>query len=46
VELEVEGREVSVITPESPVGAALMDQKQGGTYSFRAGSVGKILGVK
>ena len=46
VELEVEGREVSVVTPESPVGAALLDQKQGGTYSFRTGSEGKIIGVK
>jgi hypothetical protein len=46
VEVDVEGREVSVITPESPVGAALLDKKQGASYSFRAGSLGKILGVK
>ena len=45
VELAVEGREITVITPESPVGAALLDKKQGETFSFRAGSSGKILSV-
>ncbi len=45
VEVIVEGREVTVITPESPVGAALLDKEPGDTYSFRAGSTGKILSV-
>jgi len=46
VEVEVDGREVSVITGESPVGAALLENVQGGTYSFRAGAEGKILRVE
>ncbi len=41
-EVEIDGREVTVITPESPLGAALMGKKQGATYSFRAGAAGKI----
>jgi hypothetical protein len=46
VEVTVEGRDVTVITPESPVGAALLDKKQGDTYSFRAGSSGKIPSIE
>ncbi len=45
IELEVEAREVTVITPESPVGAALLGKKKGQTYSFRAGMEGKIRSV-
>ena len=45
VEVTVEGREVTVITPESPVGAALLDKNEGDTYSFRVGSTEKILNV-
>jgi hypothetical protein len=45
VEVRVEGREITVITPESPVGSALLDKKQGETYSFRAGLIGKIISV-
>jgi transcription elongation GreA/GreB family factor len=41
-EVEVDGREITVITPESPVGAALMGRRPGETYSFRAGMTGKI----
>ena len=41
-ELEVDGREITVITPESPVGAALNGKKQGQGYAFRAGAAGKI----
>jgi hypothetical protein len=41
-ELEVDGREITVITPESPVGAALVGKRQGDAYSFRAGMAGKI----
>jgi len=41
-ELEVDGREITVITPESPVGASLMGRRQDEAYSFRAGMAGKI----
>jgi hypothetical protein len=44
-ELHVDGRDVTVITPESPVGAALFQKKKGDKFSFRAGSFGKILSV-
>jgi hypothetical protein len=44
-DLVVEGRKVTVITPVSPVGAALLERRQGDVFSFRAGSAGKILGV-
>ena len=46
VELGIEGCEGTVITPESPVGASLLDKKEGDDFSFRSGSVGKILSVK
>lgn len=46
IELNIEGREVNIITPESPIGAALLDKKQGDSFSFRAGSTGKIVLVK
>jgi hypothetical protein len=44
-ELAVEGRDVTVITPESPVGAALLGKRSGDSYSFRAGLTGNILTV-
>jgi len=44
-ELCVDGRDVTVVTPSSPVGAALLDKRQGEKFSFRAGSSGKILSV-
>lgn len=46
VELMIDGQEVTVITPDSPVGAALLEKTTGMTYSFRAGSEGKILSVE
>ena len=46
IELTIDGHEVTVITPESPVGAALADKLQGDTFSFRAGSSLKILRVE
>lgn len=46
VELTVEGRDITVITPESPVGAALLDKRQGEAYSFRPGEEGEILSVE
>jgi hypothetical protein len=45
IDLMIENREVTIITPESPVGAALLDQKQNDSFSFRAGSSGKIRSV-
>lgn len=46
VELNLDGREITVITPESPVGAALLDKRPGEVYSFRAGVDGEILSVE
>ncbi|MEN8254971.1 MAG: transcription elongation factor GreAB [Verrucomicrobiota bacterium] len=46
IDLAVEGREVTVITPESPVGTALLDRQPSDTFSFRAGVEGKILRVE
>jgi hypothetical protein len=45
IDLMIEGREVTIITPESPVGAALLDKTQGDSFSFRAGVSGKIQAV-
>ncbi len=42
IELSVNGREITVITPESPVGAALTGKRQGERYAFRAGAEGII----
>ena len=46
IEVEMDGETISVITPESPVGAALLDKKSGDTYSFRAGMEGEIRRVE
>ena len=46
LELDVDGREVTVITSASPVGAALLNKKAGETYSFRAGAEGCVLAVE
>ena len=46
LEIEVDGCEITVITPESPVGAALLEKNQGEVYSFRAGIAGRILAVE
>ncbi len=45
-EVKVSGQTITVITPESPVGCALMGKMQGERYSFRAGSEGTILEVE
>ena len=45
-EICVEDRQITVITPESPVGGALLGKKQGKNYSFRAGAEGSILNVE
>lgn len=44
-EVQVDGREITVITPESPVGGALVGKCAGDVYSFRAGMEGVILSV-
>lgn len=44
--VEVDGREITVITPESPVGTALQDKTSGDVYSFRAGAEGTVLSVE
>jgi hypothetical protein len=46
IELVVDDQEVTVITPESPVGAALVDKEPGDTFSFRTGISWKILYVE
>jgi len=45
-EVKVSGETITVITPESPVGCALMGKTQGERYSFRSGSEGAILEVE
>ncbi len=45
-EVDVDGTIVTVITPESPVGAALAGKSEGERYSFRAGSEGIVRQVK
>jgi hypothetical protein len=45
-EVELDGCEVTVITPESPVGSALLGKRQGEAYSFRAGMEGEIRSVE
>lgn len=46
IELMIDGVEITVITPESPVGSALLDKQVGADFSFRAGSSGKVLRVE
>lgn len=46
IELHAEGHDITVITPESPVGAALMNKREGETYSFRSGMEGMVLSVE
>ncbi len=45
-EVKADGREITVITPESPVGAALTGKTEGDAYSFRKGAIGRILRVE
>jgi len=45
-EIEEAGRTITVITPESPLGAALLGRSKDETYSFRAGMEGIILHVE
>ena len=45
-EVQMGGREVAVITPESPVGAALQGKREGETYAFRAQETGTIIHVE
>ncbi|MBT8045665.1 MAG: hypothetical protein KJN67_00735 [Pontiella sp.] len=46
VEVMDDEREITVITPESPVGAALLGRKAGAGYSFRTGMEGRIMRVQ
>ena len=41
-EIKYEGRTVTVITPESPVGAALLGKSEAEPYSFREGAEGRV----
>lgn len=45
-ELNIDGQEVTVITPESPVGSALIEKAEGDTFSFRADTSWQILHVE
>lgn len=45
-EVTVDGRVITVITPESPVGGALLGKRVDDAYSFRAGMEGRIVWVK
>ena len=44
-EVTVDGRQISVITPESPLGSALMGNIEAGFFSIRTGMEGIILEV-
>lgn len=45
IEVVVDGKRITVITPESPVGKVLIGNIEAGLYSFRAGKEGIILKV-
>ena len=45
-EVKVGGQTITVITPESPVGAALMGRVKNETYSIRPGAQGTVLSVE
>ena len=44
-EVVVDGRPITIITPESPLGETLMGNVEAGFFSFRAGMEGIILDV-
>lgn len=49
LEVELDGEEITVITPEAPLGAALMEKKAGMKFMFGSGRdavSGKILAVE
>ena len=43
--VKADGKKITVITPDSPVGKALMGNVEAGSFSFRPGVEGIILGV-
>ncbi|MEE9367699.1 MAG: hypothetical protein V3V05_02430 [Pontiella sp.] len=45
-EVTVDGKMITVITPESPLGASLMGNIEAGFFSFRVGMEGIILDVR
>jgi hypothetical protein len=46
IELVIDKKEVTVITPESPVGMALLDKQQGDVVGFRPGMKWTIQSVE
>jgi len=46
IELKLDGRTLTVITPESPIGAVLTGKVKGDIYSFRAGLDGTVRSVQ
>jgi hypothetical protein len=46
IELMLDGRTLTVITPESPLGAVLTGKVKGDIYSFRAGLDGTVRSVQ
>lgn len=45
MEVRLEGTEVTIITPESPIGQSLLDKAAGGSYRTPAGGSGTVLEV-
>lgn len=46
MEMELDGEEITVITPESPVGRELLRKRSGSSYMLANGRSGKVLDVK
>ena len=46
INLTVEERELTIITPQTPIGVALSGKQKGDEFSFRAGSTGRIVSVE
>lgn len=45
MELEFDGKEITIITPESPIGGALMRKTPGDNYALPNGRTGKVIKV-
>ncbi|MDG2123042.1 MAG: hypothetical protein P8J87_05050 [Verrucomicrobiales bacterium] len=45
VEVEVDGKEITTVTPEAPVGRALLGKRAGGKFEVRAGLVAEVVEV-
>jgi len=46
IKLRVDERDLTIITPQTPVGKALRGKKRGDKFSFREGQSGKIVSVE